>query len=117
MPNPIPIIQGTLLTASVATFFTVGVNDPKVKQVILTSVRFVNTDSVAHTFTMYIVPAGASASDANCRFKTFAIPAAGDPDSSQYFVMSDVILPGTRIQALADVASKVAISANGVSAP
>lgn len=117
MPNPIVLIQGSLLQSTVATFYTVPSTDAKIKAVVLTSVRFVNTDSWARTFTLYIVPKGATAGDANTRFKTISIPAAGDPDSSQFYIMADVMLPGTKLQALASAADKVAFSANGESSP
>jgi hypothetical protein len=63
--------------------------------------------------TLHVVPRGKSASTATTRFKTITIEAAGSIDSSAYFLMNDVLLPGYFIQAAASVGSVVAISMFG----
>ena len=44
--NQIPIIQGATLTASTATYYTVPTNDVQLKSMKLTSMRFLNHDTV-----------------------------------------------------------------------
>jgi hypothetical protein len=117
MPTPLPIIQGSPLTASVATYYTVPSTDPRIKAIKLKSLRFVNTDSTARTVSLYLVPKGASPTVGNTRFKDISIAAAGSEDSSAFFIMDDVMLQGTMIQAVASSAGVVAISATGETFP
>lgn len=117
MPTPIPIIRGSVLTASLVTLYTVGNTAQVVRSVRVTSMRFVNTDSVARTVTVHFVPQGDTASVANTRFKTITIEAAGSIDSSAFFIMDDVLQEGGSIQAVASAANVVAISATGESNP
>lgn len=109
MNNPIPVVQGVLLTAGLTTVYPV----PKQTKVKLTGVRFVNTDAVQHTVTVHIVAAGDAAGNQNVRFKTLIIPPASNGDLPPFFDMDDVMLPGTTIQAMADAPNVVAMSANG----
>lgn len=109
MGNPIQIIQGVLLTAALTTPYAV----PKQTKVKLTGIRFVNTDAVQHTVTVHIVAAGDTAGNQNVRFKTLVVPPASNGDLPPFFNMDDVMLPGTTIQAMADVPGVVAMSANG----
>lgn len=113
MPNPIPIVEGVILTGSLVTYYTVPATNTQLKSVQLTGIRFVNTDSVARTVTLHVIPAGGSASDANVRFKALSIPAG----MSLLYDAEDVLLPGGFIQCKASTASVVILSANGVSYP
>lgn len=111
----ISIIPGSILTTSLATYYTVPALDAKTRQVQLTGVRFTNTDTVSRTVSLHIVPLGATASVATVRMSTVTIPANGE--SSAFYAMDDVLLPGWSIQSLASVPNVVAISANGAVYP
>jgi hypothetical protein len=115
--TPIPVIQGSALTNTLATYYTVPSGDNRLKSVQLTSMRLVNTDTVTRTVTLHIVPSGASATVANTRLKTFAVESATLGDPPAYFAIDDVMLPGTTIQANADVGAVVALSVNGMVFP
>lgn len=115
--TPIPLIQGITLTASTAIYYTVPATDAKIKSIRLTSIRLVNTDSVARTVTLYICPQSQSPGVSNTRLASISIAAAGAEDSSAFFQCDDVMLQGTTIRALASAAGVVSLSANGMTYP
>lgn len=117
MPSPIPIIPGSVLTAALVPYYGVPTQDPKVRQVELSVVRFINADATARTVTLHIVPAGGTAVAANARFKTLSIPPAADGTPPPLFRMGDVLLPGDTVHAMADAPGVVSISASGFSYP
>ena len=117
MAKQTPVIQGVALTASLVTYYIVPTNDPQTKQVQLTGMRFINTDTVERTVTVHIIPAGGSASVATTRFKTLTIQPSSLGYPPPYFSMTDVLLQGSFIQASASVAGVVAMSADGVVLP
>ena len=117
MAKETPVIQGVALTGSLVTYYTVPTTDPQTKQVRLTGMRFINTDTVERTVTVHIIPAGGAAGVANTRFKTLTIQPSSLGYPPPYFAMTDVLLQGTFIQASASAANVVAMSADGVVLP
>jgi len=101
------IVPGSLLTDSAATYYTATA--PVLKTVIK-EITLCNTHTTAVTFTLYIVPSGGSAADANAEFYTVTLQAK----ETKIFGRTSVMETGDFIQALASVASKVAFSASGV---
>jgi len=116
--NPIPIIQGALLGDTLAVLYKVPTTDlMKTKVVCLTSMRLCNTSATARKVTVHIVPPDETPTPANRRFDQQPVEAAGEEDSSAFFVLNDALLPGTTIRAFCDAANAVAISVNGASYP
>jgi len=114
---PFAIIPGSLLTGSLATYYTMPANNPGVKQIVMTGMRFLNSDSVNRTVTVNVVPPGGTASLANTRFKTLTIPPASAGNPPPFFIMDDVLVAGSSIQAQADAPNVVVLSANGMTYP
>lgn len=114
---PVVAIPGVLLTAVAASYYQVPKTDPALKQVRVTSMRFVNHDTVDRKVSVYLVQPGQAAANANARFKTLVINPTSAGGASPYFELDDVLLPGGSIVALADAPSVVSISANGLSYP
>lgn len=79
-------------------------------RVIFVDAWFCNTDDVAHTLTIHIVPSGGSASAANAVFYGATIKAN---QSLHYSGMRTLIPAGGTIQALADVQDVVAYRFTG----
>lgn len=111
--TPLPLIQGSALTNTLAVYYRVPTTDPKVKSIRLNSVRVVNTDVVTRLVTVHVVPAGATASVGTTKLNDYPVQAGG----SLLFDMDDVMLHGTTIQASADAANVVALSATGIAFP
>jgi hypothetical protein len=101
------IVAGSLLTGSAAVYYTVVA---PVLKTIVKEMTFCNVDTVAHTFTVYIVPTGGTASDANAEFKNIVIQAG------ETFIVGRtcVMETGATIQALADTGSVISFSCSGV---
>ena len=101
------LVAGSLLTASAATYYTV----PAQARTIVKEMTLVNTSSTTtHTFTVYIVPSGGSAGDANTEFKTVTL----QPLETRIFARTCVMEPSSTMQALADTVSVVSFSVSGV---
>ena len=101
------IVPGSLLTDSAATYYTATA--PVLKTVIK-EMTFCNVHTSAVTITVYIVPSGGAADNANAEFYTATLQAK----ETKIFGRTSVMETGDFIQALASVASKVAFSASGV---
>lgn len=117
MPTPNPIIPGVMLTTSAASYYQVPKSDAALKQVRVTSIRFVNHDTVNHNVSVWFVQPGHSASNSNARFKTMVIAPASAGAVPPNLDLDEVLLPGGAIFALADAPAVVSISANGLSYP
>jgi len=117
MPTPSPLIPGTLLTTSLVAVYTAPLNHPSIRQVQLSTIRFVNTNATDVTVTLHVVPAGGATSDANARFKTMVVTPSADGTPSLPFTLDDILLPGWSIYASASVGNVVALSANGILFP
>ncbi len=69
-----------------------------------------NVDTAARTFTLYHVPSGGAAADANCIGKTVTLAVNGDPKVYEFVGLSK----GETLSGLCDSASKVAVTVYGV---
>ena len=96
-------ITAAQLTAAAATYYTAPANTKS----IVKKLTFTNNDASAHTFTVYLVPSGGTASAANILIKDQAI-AAGEC-AECYQAAGQVLQVGGTIQALADAASPVTL--------
>jgi hypothetical protein len=102
------LVAGSLLTGTVATYYTVTA--PTVKTIVK-EMTFCNTDSAtAYTFNLYIVPTAGTAGDANAEFKVVTLQAG----ETKVFGRTCVMEVGSTIQALASTALKIAFSVSGV---
>lgn len=99
-PNNITSAQ---LTTAAATYYTAPANT----KVVLKKLTFTNTDTVARTVTVYLVPSAGTAGVTNILVSARAI-AAGDTYDCQE-ALGQTLRIGGFIQALSDVASKVTI--------
>lgn len=107
MITPKKMVPGSALTASAATYYTVAAG---VQQAVVKEVEFCNTDTVARTVTMYIIPSGGSAAVANEVYAGVTLQAG----ETKTFSRSTVMLVGGFIQALASSASVVSFNISGV---
>ncbi len=96
-------ITGAQLTASAATYYTVPANTKSV----IKKLTFTNTDTVARTVTVYLVPSAGTAGVTNILVSARAIAAGDTYDCTE--ALGQTLLPAGFIQALADVGSKVTI--------
>lgn len=105
--TPKVFAAGSALTASAATYYTApaGIVCSILKELILC-----NTDTVARTFTVYVVPAAGSAAVANTIFSGVSL----QPGESKLFSLSKVMTTGSFLQALASSASVVSLTASGI---
>lgn len=102
------LVAGSLLTGSAVTYYTCTA--PVIKTIIK-EMTFCNTDAAtAYTFTLYLVPSGGTAADANMEFKTVTL----QPGETKIFGRTDVMEVGGFIQALASTTLKIAFSCSGV---
>lgn len=100
------LIPGTLLTASLVTLYTAPANTTARANEIL----LCNTDTVARTVTVHIIPSGGSASAANTIFKAITV----DASETRTLGLDQVFPAGSFVQASADSASVVSIRLSGV---
>ena len=117
MPSPISIISGIVLGLSSAEVYRFAGNDPKVRQIVITSMGFVNNDSVARKVTVYVIPDKGAASFATTKILAMSIPSSTGGGAPTFIVMDETLLPGHSIQAFADTAAVVAFRANGTAYP
>jgi hypothetical protein len=105
--TPKPLLQGTLLPNAVAVQYTV----PALTVTTVRSITICNTDSVAHTVTLHLVPSGGSPSKATMVLS--AVPL--DPGETLFPVGQDLwnLATGDMIQAFADAASQVSMRVDG----
>lgn len=99
-PNNITPAQ---LTASAATYYTAPANTKSV----IKKLTFTNTDTVARTVTVYLVPSAGTAGATNILISARPIPAGDTYDCQE--ALGQTLLIGGFIQALADVGAKVTI--------
>lgn len=102
------IIPGTMLTASVATLYTV----PASTKALIQKMSCVNTDTVARTVTIHLVASGETATPTNMIVKALPIAAGYTADISD--ASAHLLEAGGSIQALASTASVVSIRVSGV---
>lgn len=91
------------LTASAATYYTVGAN----KKARVLNLTVCNTTGAAHTYTIHRVPSGGTASATNMVISARPI-AAGETQLVRELI-SKVLAAGDTIQALADSATAVSL--------
>jgi len=106
--TPKKIIAGSQLTASAATYYTAPANT----RTKITKLTFTNSDTVARTVTLYLVPSGGSAGVTNLLVKAF--PVGPGATYEAYEAEGHVLMTGDFIQALADSAGQVTIQASGL---
>ena len=103
--TPTPLYLGGQLGTSAATLFTAQAN----AKTVITQVTFNNTDTVAHTISVYLVRSGGSASAAN---QVIGTPTAGHSlaageNYSALELVRQILAPGDFIQAKADTGAVV----------
>jgi len=102
------LFSPALLTASAATYYTAPANT----HTILKKLTFTNTDTVARTITVYLVPSAGSASATNTL--TSAQTIAPGATYECFEGEGHVLNPGDFLQALASTATVVNIQGSGV---
>jgi hypothetical protein len=95
----------TVLTGSAATVYTVPAT-PATTTLINGRVRFTNTSSASRAITLYVVPSGGTGGAGNCQMNAEALA-----QNTHVDVDLPIMGPGGFIQAFADAASDVTISA------
>lgn len=105
--TPVKMTAGSALTNALVTYYTVPATS---KQAIVKEIEFCNTDTVARTVTVNIIPSAGSASVANTVYSAITI----QPGETKNFSRSTVMLPGGFIQALASVGAVVSMDVSGV---
>lgn len=104
------LIATQVLTASAATYYTVPTSSNG--YTVVTSLIICNTDSAERTFTVYAIVSGGSAATGNKILD--AVTIAADTTYILGLEQGIVVLPsGSFIQALADSANVVTITAGG----
>lgn len=102
------LFNPALLTASAATYYT----SPANTRTLVKKLTFTNTDTVARTVTVYVIPSGGSASATNTLISARAL-AAGETYEC-FEAEGHVLSTGDFIQALASTTSVVSIQGSGV---
>lgn len=96
------------LASSVAAYYT----SPASTTTVIKKLVFTNTDSTAHTVTVYLVTSGDAAANSNTLVK--AVPVAPG-DTYECFESEGMVLAaGDSLQAFADAGTAVTIQASGV---
>jgi len=103
--TPTRLIHGSALTNALATYFTAGT----AYGAILNELMIVNTDTVARTVTVHVVPLGGTAAIANIILSADTL----QPGEQRVYSLFTIIPLGSFIQAKADTGAVVAISASG----
>ena len=108
MVNPVRLIEGVTLASSNGTLFTVQAN----AQVIIKKITITNSDTVAHTATLYLVPNGGTA---GVQYLVLdARPIAGLSTYDVTEVQNHVLMAGDTIQGFADDGTHSQLQASGV---
>ena len=103
-------VDGLLLTASAATYYTVP--STVSTTAIIQALTVLNNDTVARTVTIYLIPTGVAASNG---FKVLSAKTlAPGQELVVYTALGKVMPSGGLIQALASSAGVVALQASGV---
>ena len=105
--TPVKMAAGSALTGSLATYYTVPATT---RQAIVKEIEFCNTDTVARTVTLHIIPSGGTAAVANEIYSAITIQAG----ETKNFSRSTVMVAGGFIQAVASSAAVVSMSISGV---
>ena len=100
------LVAGSAIAATITTYYTV----PAATNAIVKEIIVCNTDTVARTFDLHIVPSAGSAAAANQIFQDETLQAG----QSKIISLSSVMPTGATIQALASSASVVALNVSGV---
>jgi hypothetical protein len=103
--TPKPLVQGTLLTNALATYYTV----PGSTTATIRAITLCNTDSAARTVKLHLVASGGSASDANTIFDDISINAGETIIDDSVRAMNT----GDFIRAVASVTNVVALRVDG----
>jgi hypothetical protein len=103
--TPKPLVQGTLLTNSLTTYYTV----PGATTATIRAITLCNNDSVARTVTMHLVASGSSADAANQILK--AVPL--DPGETLIDDSVRAMNTGDFIRAMASQTNVVALRVDG----
>jgi hypothetical protein len=103
--TPKPLVQGTLLTNSLATYYTV----PGSTTATVRAITLCNTDSVARTVSLHLIASGGSAGALNQIFKDVSLNAGETliDDSTR------ALNAGDFLQAVASVTGVVALRVDG----
>lgn len=102
------LAEGSLLTVSAATYYTTPVNT----KCVIKKLTCTNPTAGAVKVTIYLVPSGGSAGDANTIRKVRTV---GPYEVFEVYEAEDHVLEaGDFIQALADVGGAVALMASGI---
>ena len=102
------MVDGSLLTNVAATYYT----SPANTVTYITNVSLTNTDTVARTVTLHLVPSAGSATAANRILSAHPI-AAGKTFVPPQAIGQTLPIGGT-LQALADTGAVVALVASGI---
>jgi hypothetical protein len=103
--TPKPLVQGTLLTNSLATYYTV----PGSTTATITGITLCNTDSAARTVTLHLVASGGSADDGNTLLDAISLNAGETIIDDTRRAMN----AGDFIRAVASVTNVVSIRVDG----
>jgi hypothetical protein len=114
MVIPKRLIEGSQLTASVATYYTAPDRTPTTEKTrtYIRKLTLTNTSAAEKTVTIYLVPADGAALDANMLVKDRSIAAGQTITVSE--ANGHILEPGASIQAVASAATAVTIIASGV---
>lgn len=104
--TPKKLIAGSALTNALATYYTAAT----AYGAILKELMLVNTDTVARTVTVHIIPTAGTAGVPS----TILSGETLQPGEQRVYSLSSVIPNGSFIQALASTGAVVALSASGV---
>jgi len=106
------IIDGVQLTNAVATYYTT----PDNTRCELRKLSFTNTSAAAVTVTVYIVPSGGTASDANTIKKTKALAPAGFGSDTWNCIeaLGHCLNAGETVQAVCSANTSVSVRCTGL---
>ena len=102
------LVEGSQLTTSAATYYTAPANTTT----ILKKVTVTNTTAGAVSLTMYLVPSGGSAGNANMITDAKAIAAGATYEV--YEAENHVLMTGDFLQALASAGASLTLQASGI---
>lgn len=108
MLTPKRLVEGSQLTGSAVTYYTA----PAKTKTILKKLTLTNTSAGAVTATVYLIPSGGTAGDANTLKKAVSIAAGATYDCAE--AVNHVLEPGDFLQALASAGTAVTLMASGV---
>lgn len=105
--TPRPLVEGVFMAAAAATVFTVADNTKT--RIIAGTVN--NTDAGARTYSIYLVPSGATRGPEHLVAKDVSL-AAGETKTVQG-ALGHVLSAGDTIDVVSDAADKVALRLSG----